>query len=118
MNQDYEDGSSDKFVGEKIVDMTGPTTEAVDNPDEASVEKNDSEELVDGRPDELIIGKVLISFEITQVEKKLEEMKTVAVYSPDRISVEKNDLDSVGVQGVQSANPQMLQRQLGSPKVL
>ena len=72
MNRDYEDGSSDKFVGEKIVDMTCPTTEAVDNPDAASVEKNDSEELGDGRPDELIIGKVLSSLEITQVEKNGE----------------------------------------------
>ena len=46
MNQDYEDGISEKFVVEKIVDMTGPTTEAFDNPDAASVEKNDSEESV------------------------------------------------------------------------
>ena len=66
MNQDYEDGITDKFVVDKIVDMTGPTTEAVDNPDAASVEKNVSEELGDGRPDELIMGKVLSSLEITQ----------------------------------------------------
>ena len=85
MNQDYEDGSSDKFKGEKIVDMTWPTT--------ASVEKNDSEESGDGRPDELIIGKVLTSLEITQVEKKLEEIKPVAFYSPDRFSVERDDLE-------------------------
>ena len=61
MNQDYEDGSSDKFVGEKIVDMTCPTTEAVDNPDAASVEKNDSEELGDDR--------LMSSLKITQVGK-------------------------------------------------
>ena len=84
---------SDKFVVEKIVDTTGTTTEKVDNPDAASVEKNDSEELGDGRPDELIIGKVLSSLEITQVEKKLEKIKPVAFYSPDRMSVEKDDLE-------------------------
>ena len=69
MNQDYENGSSDQFVGEKIVNITGPTSESVDNPDAASVEKNDSEELGDAKPDDLIIGKVLSSLEITQVEK-------------------------------------------------